>query len=116
VKGIIIMPVYEYRCEKCEGQFEATQSVHARPEDTVCPHCHAQSATRIISACASTVRGERKPGFQEMKAYNMLNERMSKFSKLPPLGGKRDAPPLNMTMPPDASDAGGHAGGTSGSS
>ena len=41
------MPVYEYRCEKCEQQFEATQSVHARPEDTVCPHCRAQSATRI---------------------------------------------------------------------
>lgn len=110
------MPVYEYRCGKCEGQFEATQSVHARPEDTVCPHCNAQSATRIISACASTVKGDRKPGFKEMKAYNMLNERMSKFSKLPPLIGKRNAPPPNMTMPPDMSSSGGNEGGPSGSS
>jgi hypothetical protein len=51
-----------------------------------------------------------------MKAYNMLNERMSKFSKLPPLVGKRNAPPPNMTMPPDASSSGGNEGGSAGSS
>ena len=110
------MPVYEYRCGKCEGQFEATQSVHARPEDTVCPHCNAQSATRIISACApAVIKGDRKPGFKEMKAYNMLNDRMSKFSKLPPLTGKRNAPPPNMTMPSDAGGDGSNTG-ASGSS
>ena len=110
------MPVYEYRCDQCEGQFEATQSVHFRAEDTVCPHCNAQSATRIISACATAVKGDRKPGFKEMKAYNMLNERMSKFSKLPPLTGKRNSPPPNMTMPPDVAGGGGNNGGASGSS
>ena len=111
------MPVYEYRCEKCEQQFEATQSVHARPEDTVCPHCRAQSATRILSAFSSTIKGDHKTGFNEMKAYSMLNERMSKFSKLPPLTGKRNSPPPNMTMPPDGSGAGGSdQGGSSGSS
>lgn len=109
------MPVYEYRCEKCEHQFEATQSVHARPEDTICPHCQAQSATRILSAFSSTIKGDHKPGFNEMKAYSMLNERMSKFSKLPPLTGKRNSPPPNMTMPPtggtsEGSDQGGPSG------
>ena len=111
------MPVYEYRCEKCEQQFEATQSVHARPEDTVCPHCRAQSATRILSAFSSTIKGDHKPGFKDMKAYSMLNERMSKFSKLPPLTGKRNSPPPNMTMPPERSGTGGSdQGGPSGSS
>ncbi|NOS80159.1 MAG: zinc ribbon domain-containing protein, partial [Nitrospira sp.] len=33
------MPIYEYRCGQCEKPFEATQSVHARVEDTECPHC-----------------------------------------------------------------------------
>jgi hypothetical protein len=28
-----------------------------------------------------------------MKAYSMLNERMHKFSKLPPMFGKRTDPP-----------------------
>jgi putative FmdB family regulatory protein len=87
------MPIYEYRCGHCEKQFEATQSVHARPEDTVCPFCQAQQATRLLSAFASKVVGTHKPGFAEMKAYDMLNERTDKFSKLPPVFGKRTAPP-----------------------
>jgi putative FmdB family regulatory protein len=87
------MPIYEYRCGKCEKQFEATQSVHARSEDTVCPFCQAQQATRLLSQFASKVVGTHKPGFSEMKAYDMLNERTDKFSKLPPVFGKRTAPP-----------------------
>ena len=55
------MPVYEYRCEQCTHQFEATQSVHARPEDTVCPQCNKIGATRMLA----------------------------EFSKLPPAMGKR---------------------------
>ena len=39
-----------------------------------------------------TTKGIRKTGFAEMKAYNMLDERMDKFAKLPPLMGKRAAP------------------------
>ncbi|MDP9132724.1 MAG: zinc ribbon domain-containing protein [Nitrospirota bacterium] len=83
------MPVYEYRCEQCTHQFEATQSIHARPEDTVCPQCSGVGASRVLSACATKVKGTHKPGFEEMKAYNMLHERMDRFSKLPPAMGKR---------------------------
>lgn len=90
------MPLYEYRCENCERQFEATQSIHARQEDTVCPHCKAQKATRLLSSFASKVRGDHKPGFAEMKAYDMLNQRVDKFKKLPSLWGKR------LTPAPDA--------------
>ncbi|TKB34496.1 MAG: zinc ribbon domain-containing protein [Nitrospira sp.] len=86
------MPIYEYRCEKCEKQFDATQSVHVRPEDTICPHCQAQEATRLMSASTTVVKGTHKTGFAEQKAYNMLDERMDKFAKLPPLMGKRAAP------------------------
>jgi len=91
------MPLYEYRCEGCQEQFELTQSINARPEDTVCPHCRAQKATRLMSSFASKIVGDHKPGFAEMKAYNNLNERMDKFKKLPPAFGKRDCPPPNMT-------------------
>jgi len=86
------MPIYEYHCGTCEKQFDVTQSVHARPEDTVCPHCQAQNATRLLSTSTTHIKGTRKPGFTEIKAYNMLNERMEKFAKLPPLMGKRAAP------------------------
>jgi putative FmdB family regulatory protein len=87
------MPLYEYQCGRCEKHFEATQSVHTRAEDTVCPFCQAQEATRLLSSFVSTVKGDHKPGFKEMNAYNMLNQRASKFSQLPPLFGARSAPP-----------------------
>ncbi|BCA56318.1 hypothetical protein W02_34580 [Nitrospira sp. KM1] len=99
------MPIYEYRCGGCEKTFEATQSLHFRAEDTICPFCNAQDASRIISAVSSNVVGTRKPGFSEMKAYNMLNERMDKFKRLPPLGGMRNTPPPNITPSPDSSSS-----------
>ena len=98
------MPIYEYSCNQCGKHFEATQSVHARVEDTLCPHCHAQSATRLMSACTTQVKGTHKTGFAEMKAYSMLNERMDKFAKLPPLMGKRGTPAA--VPPPDPTTGG----------
>jgi putative FmdB family regulatory protein len=97
------MPIYEYRCGQCEKHFDATQSVHARAEDTVCPHCNGQDTIRLLSACTTQVKGTRKTGFAEMKAYNMLDERMDKFAKLPPLMSKRAAPD---TAPPSDPSAG----------
>ena len=87
------MPLYEYRCGACEEQFEVTQSIGTRAEDTVCPHCHARQATRLMSAFASKVVGDHKPGFTEMKADSMMKERVDKFKKLPPAFGKRTPPP-----------------------
>lgn len=95
------MPLYEYRCEQCEKQFEATQPVHARTEDTECPFCHAHRATRLLSSFSSTVRGDRKPGFTELKANAMNQERMQRFAKLPPLDAKRNMPPPNVSSESD---------------
>ena len=95
------MPVYEYRCARCLKEFEATQSVHARPEDTECPFCHTQETTRLLSSFSSKVVGDHKPGFAELKASAMNNERMEKFAKLPPLNSKRNMPPPNTSSASD---------------
>ena len=79
------MSLYEYRCGQCEKQFEASQSVYARVEDTECPFCHAREATRLMSSFSSNIIGDRKPGFTELKAKAMTEERMRRFAKLPPL-------------------------------
>jgi putative FmdB family regulatory protein len=100
------MPIYEYRCGLCGKQFDAMQSVHARAEDTECPHCHAQNATRLLSPSTTQIKGTRKTGFAEMKAYNMLDERMEKFAKLPPLMGKRAAPDTTPPSSPSSGDTG----------
>ncbi|MGH7166634.1 MAG: FmdB family zinc ribbon protein [Nitrospiraceae bacterium] len=101
------MPLYEYRCEGCGQQFEVVQPVSAKAEETPCPHCQARKATRLMSAFASKIVGDHKPGFAEMKAYGMLNERMDKFSKLPPIAGKRAMPPPNVTQGGDSGSKGG---------
>lgn len=106
------MPLYEYRCGQCEKQFEATQSVYARVEDTECPSCHARQATRLMSSFSSAVTGDRKPGFTEIKAKAMGQERMERFAKLPPLNAKRNMPLPNMSSDSDSTD---HGGSTSGS-
>jgi putative FmdB family regulatory protein len=104
------MPVYEYRCGQCLKEFEATQSVHARVEDTECPYCHAQQATRLLSSFASKVVGDHKPGYAEIKADAMNKERMHKFAKLPPLNAKRNMPPPNTTSASDPMPGSGQSG------
>lgn len=113
------MPTYEYRCENCQEQFEVIQPTYARAEDTACPKCQAKKATRLMSMFASKIVGTHKPGFAEMKAYDMLNERKDRFAKLPPLTGKRASPPPNMTFasgPDGTSSSSGDGSGASSSS
>ncbi len=93
------MPLYEYICEGCDHEFEAMQSLSTKPEETKCPKCQAVKSRRIMSSFASKVVGTHKPGFAEDKAYGMLNERMNKFSKLPPIMGQRAAPTEANSQP-----------------
>ncbi|RMH07730.1 MAG: zinc ribbon domain-containing protein [Nitrospirae bacterium] len=97
------MPLYEYQCQTCDHKFERMQSLSALDEATPCPRCHGEKTKRLMSSFASHVKGTRKPGFSEMKAYQMYHERMDKFSKLPPIVGARAMPgPPNMTQPTDS--------------
>ncbi len=63
-----------------------------------------------MSTFASKIVGEHKTGFAEMKAYNMLNERMDKFGKLPPMYGKRAS---FLPNTPSSGDSGSSGGGDS---
>ena len=103
------MPMYEYKCGSCEKKFEVVQSMHTNPEDTTCTHCGARKATRLLSAFASKIVGDHKPGFAEMKADGMLKERMDKFGKLPPIIGKRAQPTPNTPAVSDSGSTGGSA-------
>lgn len=93
------MPLYEYVCESCDHRYEAMQSLSTKPEDTTCPKCQKAKSRRIMSSFASKVVGTQKPGFAESKAYNMLDERMDKFKKLPPIMGQRAAPTEANSQP-----------------
>ena len=45
-----------------------------------------------------TVKGDHKPGFAEMKAYYMLNERMDRFCQTPAFDGETHAPDAGPTF------------------
>jgi len=44
------MPIYEYRCERCETEFE--ELVFGADEEVVCPKCGTSSVERKMSAFA----------------------------------------------------------------
>jgi hypothetical protein len=54
-----------------------------------------------MSSFSSNVVGDRKPGFTELKAEAMKEERMQRFAKLPPLNARRSMPPPNITSESD---------------
>ena len=49
------MPIYEYHCKKCDGDFELMRPVAKMTSTAKCPNCGAR-ATRSLSAFA-VVRG-----------------------------------------------------------
>jgi putative FmdB family regulatory protein len=42
------MPVYEYRCDKCDEQFEEFLSLSTKPAPP-CPKCGSKKVTRLFS-------------------------------------------------------------------
>ena len=96
------MPMYEYLCEGCDHRFEIMQSLSAKADETVCPRCQTMKSRRLMSSFASKIVGTHKTGFSEIKAYNMHDERMDKFSKLPPAMGQRAAPTPSNSQPPES--------------
>lgn len=49
------MPIYEFRCEACESQFEELLSIHARG-GRPCPGC-GRRARRLVSRSSFQLRG-----------------------------------------------------------
>ncbi len=47
------MPIYEYRCNSCETNFEVLQRTKDTKKTLKCPHCGTQDAKRRFSAFAA---------------------------------------------------------------
>ena len=50
----LIMPLYEYKCNSCEAEFEMLRWLTDRDDDVTCPKCGEKQAERKISAAACT--------------------------------------------------------------
>lgn len=63
------MPIYEYRCQSCGKELEATQRIVDAPLKE-CPSCHQQTLERLISATSFQLKGSGwyKDGYGGKKA------------------------------------------------
>ncbi len=43
------MPIFEFKCIKCENQFEKLFVNSADKADLSCPKCHSQDLQRVVS-------------------------------------------------------------------
>ncbi|MCX7725011.1 MAG: zinc ribbon domain-containing protein [Thermodesulfovibrio sp.] len=43
------MPLYEYKCKKCERTFQVLKPVSKRDDTEKCPHCGSNESERLIS-------------------------------------------------------------------
>jgi putative FmdB family regulatory protein len=50
------MPIYEYKCSKCEHQFEVIQRFSDNPVES-CPECNEKSVKKLVSAPSFRLKG-----------------------------------------------------------
>ena len=50
------MPIYEYRCDRCEHEFEREQRISDDPVKT-CPECRSRRVKRLISQTSFVLKG-----------------------------------------------------------
>jgi putative FmdB family regulatory protein len=50
------MPIYEYKCLKCEHQFEVIQRFTDNPVES-CPECNDKSVQKLVSAPSFRLKG-----------------------------------------------------------
>lgn len=75
------MPVYEYRCTKCDDRFELRQKF-ADPPATVCAACGG-SVEKLISAAAFSLKG----GGWHSEGYGSKKETAAASAACPGAGG-----------------------------
>jgi len=50
------MPIYEYKCSKCEHQFEVIQRFSDNPIES-CPECNEKQVKKLVSAPSFRLKG-----------------------------------------------------------
>ena len=50
------MPIYEYKCSKCEHQFEVIQRFSDNPVES-CPACNRKTVKKLVSAPSFRLKG-----------------------------------------------------------
>jgi putative FmdB family regulatory protein len=54
--GVLVVPIYEYRCESCEHRLEKLQKM-SEGDLVDCPECQRPALKRLVSAAAFRLKG-----------------------------------------------------------
>ncbi len=52
------MPLFEYRCHRCQTAFALLEGVTAQQPKRECPHCGGRKLTKLISRPARIVKSD----------------------------------------------------------
>lgn len=59
------MPIFEYRCQQCEKEFETLVRGKEKPE---CPSCNSRKLEKLLSSFAAMTGGSRPSASESMAA------------------------------------------------
>lgn len=57
------MPVFEYRCNKCNAKFDVLHKSSNSQEEVVCPRCNSKDSRKLLSAFSAKVTGNFERSF-----------------------------------------------------
>ena len=75
------MPVYEYACEKCKGQWETVLPISQRdtPLAAACPQCKKRKCVRRgVSVCTMGVDATKGPGSEFKQLMDKIKRKQPK--------------------------------------
>jgi len=52
------MPIYEFRCFKCDATFEVERKIKDRTKPCRCKKCRSTKTEQLISLCDFSLRGD----------------------------------------------------------
>jgi len=76
------MPLYEYRCDACEHEFEALQKISDEPLKH-CPDCEQPQLRKLVSAAGFRLKGDGwyETDFKSGKKRNLAESDTSSSAK-----------------------------------
>jgi len=51
------MPIFEYRCSKCNTKFEVLHKSSQSGEEVTCPNCNSNNNKKLLSAFSASISG-----------------------------------------------------------
>ena len=105
---VLSMPIYEYRCEACNHEFEALQKMSDQPLSD-CPKCNQPQLKKKVSAAAFRLKGSGwyETDFKSGKKKNLVESSDSSGKSKEDGAAKKteNKPKADKTSSPSSSKA-----------